>query len=215
MTLQSSGQISMNNINTELGQSSTTQASLNDSNYRALVEIPSGAISMQNFYGKSNITTLSYSGNPTVTFKGANGAWGNNPEDDSSWPYCIWLGGQGERGSGTVYYPFVSPGGNLYFTCGCDNTGYLSVATTANRSANPTALSYTTLANGVGFPGQNSWVSMGSYASGTIMWFKCDMYDSGGDWGYTFAISTTNSSSGIVLHSRSNLGADSKPQWTF
>jgi hypothetical protein len=63
MALQSSGQISMNNINTELGQSPTAQASLNDANYRTLAGVPSGAITMQNFYGKSSYATGLYRSN--------------------------------------------------------------------------------------------------------------------------------------------------------
>lgn len=54
MTLQSSGQISFNNINTELGVAGTTQASLGQSTYRNLAGVPSGQISMSNFYGKSS-----------------------------------------------------------------------------------------------------------------------------------------------------------------
>jgi hypothetical protein len=54
MALQSSGAISFNNINVELGVAGTTSASLNQSSYRTLAGVASGAISMSNFYGKSN-----------------------------------------------------------------------------------------------------------------------------------------------------------------
>lgn len=54
MTLPVSGAISFNDINVELGTAGTTQASLNQASYRALAGVPSGAISMSNFYGKSN-----------------------------------------------------------------------------------------------------------------------------------------------------------------
>ena len=63
MALQSSGAISINNINVELGVAGTTSASLNQASYRTLAGVPSGAISMSNFYGKSNApagTTLSF-----------------------------------------------------------------------------------------------------------------------------------------------------------
>ena len=60
MTLPVSGAISFNNINVELGQSGTTQASLGQASYRALAGVPSGQISMSNFYGKSNRAVLSY-----------------------------------------------------------------------------------------------------------------------------------------------------------
>ena len=60
MTLQSSGAISINNINVELGLSGTATGSLNDAAFRTLAGVPSGAISMSNFYGKSNRVALSY-----------------------------------------------------------------------------------------------------------------------------------------------------------
>ena len=61
MTLPASGAISFNNINVELGASGTTQADINQSSYRTLAGVPSGTISMSNFYGKSNsLTGVSY-----------------------------------------------------------------------------------------------------------------------------------------------------------
>ena len=53
MTLQASGAISMGQIDTELGLSSTAAITLNDSNVRLLGGVSSGAISMSNFYSKS------------------------------------------------------------------------------------------------------------------------------------------------------------------
>lgn len=60
MTLPVSGAISFNNINVELGVAGTTQASLGQSSYRTLAGVASGAISMSNFYGKSNRVAISY-----------------------------------------------------------------------------------------------------------------------------------------------------------
>lgn len=60
MTLPVSGAISFNNINVELGVAGTTQASLGQASYRTLAAVPSGAISMSNFYGKSSRATASY-----------------------------------------------------------------------------------------------------------------------------------------------------------
>lgn len=54
MALQSSGAISINNINVELGKAGTTTSSLGQSDFRTLAGVASGAISMSNFYGKSN-----------------------------------------------------------------------------------------------------------------------------------------------------------------
>lgn len=54
------GQISLNNVNVELGLSGTTLISMNQTNVRTLAGVPSGAISMQNLQGKSNRVSLSY-----------------------------------------------------------------------------------------------------------------------------------------------------------
>lgn len=69
MTLQLSGAISINNINTELGSASGTPRSLGDTSSRNLAGVPSGAISLSNFYGKSNVQE--------VVFDNSGGAWGN------------------------------------------------------------------------------------------------------------------------------------------
>lgn len=65
MTLPVSGAISFNNINVELGVSGTTQASLGQTSYRTLAGVASGAISMSNFYGKSNTFSFTISSNQT------------------------------------------------------------------------------------------------------------------------------------------------------
>ena len=65
MTLPASGAISFNNINVELGVSGTTQASLGQSSYRTLAGVPSGAISMSNFWGKANQFAFTISSNQT------------------------------------------------------------------------------------------------------------------------------------------------------
>ncbi len=54
MTLQSSGVISLSQVNTELGLSATTVVSLGSSNVRTLAGVASGLIALSNLYGKSN-----------------------------------------------------------------------------------------------------------------------------------------------------------------
>lgn len=55
MTLPSSGAISLNDVNVELQQTATGTISLNDANVRSLFGVLSGAISMSDGYGKSNL----------------------------------------------------------------------------------------------------------------------------------------------------------------
>lgn len=56
MTLQSSGAISLGNVNTELGRSSTATISLGETAVRTLAGVSSGAIALSNLYGKSNVS---------------------------------------------------------------------------------------------------------------------------------------------------------------
>lgn len=53
MTLPSSGAITLNDVNIELGRSSGASINLNDTDVRALSGVPSGQISMSNLHGKS------------------------------------------------------------------------------------------------------------------------------------------------------------------
>lgn len=55
MTLPASGAISLNNVNVELGLSGTTSINMNQATVRTLFGVASGAISMSDGYGKSNI----------------------------------------------------------------------------------------------------------------------------------------------------------------
>jgi len=58
MTLPASGAISLNDVNVELDLSATAQIGMNDSAVRDLFDVPSGAISMSDGYGKSAYYTI-------------------------------------------------------------------------------------------------------------------------------------------------------------
>lgn len=59
------GQISMSQVNVELGLSSTATISLNQANVRTLAGVPSGAISMQTLQGKANEFAFTIASNVT------------------------------------------------------------------------------------------------------------------------------------------------------
>lgn len=63
MTLQSSGAISLANVNTELGRSSTATISLGETAVRNLAGVSTGAIALSNLYGKSALTAATYTPN--------------------------------------------------------------------------------------------------------------------------------------------------------
>lgn len=52
----------MSQVNTELGRSATATISLGESAVRTLAGVPSGAISMSNLWGKSNLSWSPYAG---------------------------------------------------------------------------------------------------------------------------------------------------------
>lgn len=68
MALPGSGAISLNNVNAELGLSGTATISLNDAAVRTLFAINSGAISMSDGHGKSNLSAYLTAQNCTSYF---------------------------------------------------------------------------------------------------------------------------------------------------
>ena len=109
MALQNSGAISLDDILVELGESSGTQVSINDSDVRGLIGKSDGATSsLSEFYGASNTT---YVGG---TEKGQTTTSGNFKFHyfNSSGTLSLSSTGQGD-GSNTVNYIIIA-GGKLF-----------------------------------------------------------------------------------------------------
>ena len=60
VTLQTTGAISLNDLHIEVGGTTGTTVSLNDTDIRDLITTPSGAINLQSFYGASSIPPFDY-----------------------------------------------------------------------------------------------------------------------------------------------------------
>lgn len=61
MALPNTGAISLNDVNVELNNPGTSQIGMNDAAVRTLFQVPSGAISMSDGYGKASETALTIS----------------------------------------------------------------------------------------------------------------------------------------------------------
>ena len=87
------GTIAMTNINLELGNSSTAQISLNDTNVRLLAGIPSGTISMNNLRGKTwkakYVTTGSDAVNRITAWPWTGSGFGTKYSDPATLPTSI------------------------------------------------------------------------------------------------------------------------------
>lgn len=113
MALPSSGSISFNQVNTELGRTATQNLSMSDSEVRSLFQDTTGAISMSSGHGKSsappypyNITYLTVAGGAgSSSYVGSGGGAGGMLEGtvatgNSSSVYSIQVGAGGNWNSG-------------------------------------------------------------------------------------------------------------------
>lgn len=105
MTMPSSGTISMAQIDVEIGRASNAVISLGESAVRTLAGVPSGPISLSQFYGKSSYTPMSGTGIDGLT----EGAAGGTQYTGSCYPYVTVSGGSGGY---TFAWTFITANGS-------------------------------------------------------------------------------------------------------
>lgn len=125
MTLNASGPISLGgstvgqSVNLELGQAATATTSLNATNVRTLLQVPSGQISLSNAYGKSNATAFIVSlglqnagstGVTTVPIRSY--GWMASPSGVTAW-----------KMGGFTYAGFMSADGTTFTSVNYDTSG--------------------------------------------------------------------------------------------
>ena len=102
MALQSSGQITLNDIHVEVGGTSGTQASLNDADIRGLINSSSSSeIQLTDFYGASNAAEFMFATSGTA----------NSDHDDISYPIGFY--GTGTLQNGDLIIAAVSSDNTL------------------------------------------------------------------------------------------------------
>jgi len=172
MPLVSSGAISINAINVELGVAGTTQRSLNDTNARTLAARASGVISLFDFYGKSSGPTPI---NTTVNFTQC----------------CDHYASIYYNGSGSFYVASHDPSGGIHTSrsdCGSDVQGDIQRYTF-------TTTGYTTINGSISMSGRNgsATYTISNWSVNTAYGrYNIGVTDaSGGAGGYSFTLTLT------------------------
>lgn len=219
MTLPA-GQISLGEVNVELGLSSTTTISLNQANVRALAGVPSGQIAMSNLQGKSSVSyfiaTVTYAGNDNLYMAGLASDSSNNfysvgsiaYSPPSGTPYGIYI--NQFNASGTIQYQKYLAPGNGYTSAGgiggiyVDSSSNIYAVGTVTNSNNSTNGGYLIKLNsGLSIQWQNtlgtgtdmSYSDVKVDSSGNV--YACGSIDSG-----TLAILVKYNSSGVLQWQR-------------
>lgn len=98
MTLQSSGVITVGDINVELKKARNAAFNINSAEARTLAKVPSGVIKMSDFYGKSTypasgtlLSNFCDAGNYYGQYANGNGGSYNTLLEGNSWTYCGWV----------------------------------------------------------------------------------------------------------------------------
>lgn len=170
MPLQTSGPISLNDIHLELGGSSGTTVSLNDTDVRGLVSISTGEIALDDFYGASASTVEEGLSDSLDSISGTSDAWLTRTVDVSDYAgsevrlvFGYTNGSQGTSYQGDIQLDDIRLDGTTY---SFENTGHSWQTTTSDTQiANYSTASFSTLSTGTT---TNRWnVDSGGTPSGS------------------------------------------------
>lgn len=139
MTMPASGLISLHDCNTELGKATTGAVSLHDAVVRTLAGKPSGAISLWDLYGKSNIVDFIYDAPGTYNLTvpagvttaavylraGSGGGAGGGGAGERDWLSSASGGGGGGGGAGEQVSSLIAltPGSTIQIIVGSGGGG--------------------------------------------------------------------------------------------
>ena len=150
MTLPVSGAISFNAINVELGVAGTTQANINQATYRTLAGVPSGQISLSNFYGKSNAFAFTISANQdqaNLRSLAVAAGWNQSSAVEATLANGVWIYSS-TTGAAALTIDGSWPGGvtfiNNYYVVGMGGNGGNGANTITAGAGGGTALAVST-----------------------------------------------------------------------
>lgn len=134
MALQTSGAISLNDVNVELGNSGTASINMGSSDVRGLFGVASGAISMSDGYGASNGAVF---GDRAIIF-------GGRSRNNNTWWSHIQYFNIASTGNGSVFgsmaspytdRPFATTNGSRALVATLSVIKYNTIATTGNSTS--------------------------------------------------------------------------------
>jgi hypothetical protein len=184
MALESSGTMSIGgstsgrSINLELGRSATATSSLNESDLRSLAEVSSGAISISNFYGKSD--SITYTGHPL------NNADGNGCADGGTIDLDYNTGKSQPNTAGTATFSSGIPYSTLQVIFGDAANGQLGTVSGAQLSINGSTVTAQGMISSNGYNG--SYHMSYTASNGTLNSIGISGGQIGSHQAYIFAI---------------------------
>ena len=201
MTLPSSGAISLNDVNVELGNSGTASIDMNSSDVRTLFGIASGEIEMADGYGKSAFTgyiatggTITTDGNYKVHTFTSSGTFSVSQVGDETADWLVIAGGGTGGLGGTTSATSIDRGGGG--GAGGLRTSYGSTSgggASAESNVAFTASNYTITVGAGGARTNNGSVGGVSSISGSGVSISTV---GGGKGGYNYATAYSGSSGG-------------------